>query len=74
MEPLTHELEFTALAQRSTNGSLTREAKAQSRQEPYSPQLPDGGAAPARCGHCLLLSAAHGTCTLAMKTAAVTSL
>lgn len=56
------------------DGSLTREAKAQSRQEQYSPQLPDGGAVPARCGHCLLPSAAHGTCTLAKKIATVTSL
>lgn len=67
-------LGFTALPRRSTNGSLTREAKAQSRQEQYSPQLPDGGAVPAQCGHCLLPSAAHGTCTLAMKIPAVTSL
>lgn len=36
------------------------------------PQSHDGGAVPARCGHCLLPSAARGTCTLATKIPVVT--
>lgn len=68
------ELGFPTLPPRSTGGPLIREAEAESRQERYLPRLPDGGAAPARCGHCLLPSAARGTCTLAAKTPVVTSL